>query len=130
MLSFCRAEGIGVLPWSPLARGRLTRAWDAPSSTNRVASDETAARLYSGTQKEDQAVIDALGLVADARGVTRAESALAWLLQQPGVTAVIIGATQALHLDEAIKALSLRLQPEDCAALERHYVPHRMNFFC
>jgi 1-deoxyxylulose-5-phosphate synthase len=129
MLPVCRAEGVGVLPWSPLARGRLTRAWDAPSSTNRLASDDTAVRLYSATRTEDKPVVDALGVIADARGVSRAQSALAWLLQQPGVTAAIIGATQPIHLEEAVSALSVRLQPEDCAALERLYVPHPMSFF-
>jgi aryl-alcohol dehydrogenase-like predicted oxidoreductase len=129
MLPLCNAEGIGILPWSPLARGRLARAWDAPSSTNRTASDETAVRLYSATEAEDKNVIDAVGVVADARGLTRAQVALAWLLQQPGVTAPIIGATKPIHLDEALNALSIQLQPDDCAALERLYVPHSLSFF-
>ena|ERR1017187_844326 len=129
MLPLCKAEGIGILPWIPLARGRLARPWDGPSSTNRTASDETAARLYSETEAEDKNVIDAVGVVADARGLTRAQVALAWLLQQPGVTAPVIGAAKPIHLDEALSALSIQLQPDDCAALERLYVPHPMSFF-
>jgi len=129
MLPLCRAEGIGVVPWSPLARGRLTRPWDAPSSSNRVASDQTAVRLYSRTEAEDKNVIDAVGVVAEAAAIPRAQVALAWLLRQPGVSAPIIGATQSNHLDEAISALSVRLTSEDCAALECHYVPHAASFF-
>jgi aryl-alcohol dehydrogenase-like predicted oxidoreductase len=112
-----------------LARGRLARPWDAPSSTNRTASDATAARLYSATETEDKSVIDVVGAVADSQGLTRAQVALAWLLQQPGVTTPIIGATKPTHLDEALNALSIQLQSDDCAALERLYVPHAMSYF-
>jgi len=129
MLPLCRAEGIGVVPWSPMARGRLTRRWDAPSSSNRVASDQTAMRLYSRTETDDKNVVDAVGLVAEAAAVPRAQVALAWLLMQPGVTAPIIGATKTDHLDDAINALSVRLTLDDCTTLESHYVPHAVSFF-
>jgi 1-deoxyxylulose-5-phosphate synthase len=128
MLPLCRAEGIGVVPWSPLARGRLARPWNAPSSTNRVANDATGARLYAETQNEDKNVIDAMGAVAEAHGISRAQVALAWLLQQPGVTAPVVGVTKPIHLEEALGALSTRLPAEDCASLERLYVPHPMSF--
>lgn len=129
MLPLCRAEGIGIIPWGPLARGRLARAWQAPSSTDRVKYDQTAARLYSQTAASDKLIVDALGQVAEARRLPRAQVALAWLLQQPGLTAPIVGATKLHHLDDAIAALSVKLEPEDVIALEHDYVPHAVNFF-
>jgi aryl-alcohol dehydrogenase-like predicted oxidoreductase len=128
MLPLCRAEGIGVLPWSPLARGRLARAWDAPSSTNRGATDKTGEELYSKTAEVDKEVVNALSEIAQARGISHAQVALAWLLQQPAVTTPIVGVTKSIHLEDAISALSIRLEPDECANLERHYVPHAMSF--
>ena len=128
MLPLCRAEGIGVLPWSPLARGRLARPWQAPSSTDRVRHDETAARLYTATEAADEKIVDAVGEVAAARGLPRAQVALAWLLRQPGITAPIVGATKPSHLEDAVAALSVDLSPQEMGVLEQPYVPHAASF--
>ena len=128
MLPLCRAERIGVLPWSPLARGRLARSWMAASTTDRVRHDKTAACLYAATEEADERVVKALAEVAEARNVPRAQVALAWLMQQPGVTAPIVGATKLTHLDDAVAAMSIKLEPPELQILERHYVPHSMSF--
>jgi aryl-alcohol dehydrogenase-like predicted oxidoreductase len=128
MLPLCAAEGIGVLPWSPLARGRLARPWMAASTTDRVRHDKTAERLYAATEQADERVVDTLGEVAAARNVPRAQVALAWLMQQPHVTAPIIGATRLSHLEDAVAAMSIKLEPPEVELLERHYVPHAMSF--
>ena len=128
MLPLCRAEGIGVLPWSPLARGRLARAWDAPPSSSRVANDKTAERLYSNTVDVDKNVIYAVSEIAQARGISQVQVALAWLLQQPAVSAPIVGVTKPFHLEDAVGALAIRLEPVECANLERYYVPHAVSF--
>ena len=128
MLPLCRAEGIGVIPWSPLARGRLARPWQAPSTSDRVSHDRTAARLYAATEAADRLVVDAVGGVAEARGLSRAQVALAWLLQRPGVSAAIVGATRPNHLDDALAALSIRLDRQETDALEAPYVPHAASF--
>jgi aryl-alcohol dehydrogenase-like predicted oxidoreductase len=122
MLPLCRAEGIGVIPWSPLARGRLTRDWR--ERTQREETDEVGKKLYAAAVDADRAVVDAVGQVAAARGVPRAQVALAWVLQQPGITAPIIGASRPGHLEDAVAATTLRLEPEECALLEAPYVPH------
>jgi aryl-alcohol dehydrogenase-like predicted oxidoreductase len=129
MLPLCRFENIGVLPWSPLARGRLARAWQAPSSSDRVSSDQTAARLYAATEASDRRVVDAVGAVAARTCLSRAQVSLAWLAQRPGITAPIVGATRMEHLEDAVRALSVRLDPEDVAVLEADYVPHAQSFF-
>ena len=128
MLPLCRAEGIGVIPWSPLARGRLARHWEAASSSDRPRHDQTAARLYDATEAADRAVIDAVGRVAEARGLPRAQVALAWLIQRPGVTAPIVGATRIGHLDDALAAMRLKLESAEMAALEAPYIPHAASF--
>jgi aryl-alcohol dehydrogenase-like predicted oxidoreductase len=122
MLPLCRAEGIAVMPWSPMARGRLTRDWDQGSA--RAETDAFGRSLYAKTGEADRKVVEAVAAVAAARGVPRAQVALAWVLQQPGVSSPIVGATKLEHLDDAVAALSLRLSPEECAALEAPYVPH------
>ncbi len=122
MLPLCAAEGIGVLPWSPLARGRLTRDWD--ERTNRMETDEVAEGLYAATADADRKVVERVAEIAQKRGVPRAQVALAWMLQKPVVTAPIVGATNPHHLDDAVAALSLKLTPEEVAALEEPYVPH------
>jgi len=122
MLPLCRAEGIAVMPWSPMARGRLTRDWDQGSA--RAETDAFGRSLYAKTGDADRKVVEAVAAVAAARGVPRAQVALAWVLQQPGVDSPIVGATKLEHLDDAVAALSLRLSPEECAALEAPYVPH------
>ncbi len=124
MLPLCVAEGIGVFPWSPLARGRLARPWRAPSSSDRVRTDETARVLYSESEAADARVVERLGAVASARGLSRAAIALAWLLHRPAVAAPIVGATRVAHLEDAMTALDLRLTTEEMAALESEYVPH------
>ena len=124
MLGLCAAEGVGVIPWSPLARGRLARPWEDKDSTGRAASDEFGKTLYAGTEEADRAVVDRVGEVASARGVPRAQIALAWLLGRPTITAPIIGATRPQHLEDAVGALSIKLAPEEMARLEEPYVPH------
>jgi 1-deoxyxylulose-5-phosphate synthase len=124
MLPLCRAEGIAVMPWSPMARGRLTRDWDQGSA--RAETDAFGRTLYAKTGDADRKVVEAVAAVAAARGVPRAQVALAWVLQQPGVTSPIVGATKLEHLDDAVAALSLRLSAEECAALEAPYVPHEV----
>ncbi len=122
MLPLCRAEGIAVMPWSPMARGRLTRDWDQGSA--RAETDAFGRSLYAKTGDADRKVVEAVAAVAAARGVPRAQVALAWVLQQPGVHSPIVGATKLEHLDDAVAALSLRLSAEECATLEAPYVPH------
>ncbi|HTJ98421.1 MAG TPA: aldo/keto reductase [Bordetella sp.] len=127
MLGLCAAEGIGVVPWSPMARGLLTRDWD--EGTQRTSSDKTMARLYGNTQDADRRVVQAVGEVAAGRGVPRAQIALAWLLQRPVVTAPIIGASKPQHLVDAVAALELKLSPDEVNRLEEAYVPHRAANF-
>lgn len=127
MLKLCRAEGVGVLPWSPLARGRLTRDWAEGSA--RADTDEVLKRLYSATEQADRAVIDAVGEVAAQRGVSRAQVAMAWLLRQPAVTAPIVGASKPRHLEDALAALALRLTDEEAERLEAAYAPHPVAGF-
>jgi aryl-alcohol dehydrogenase-like predicted oxidoreductase len=122
MLPLCRAEGIGVIPWSPLARGRLAREWDAKSA--RSETDEFGRKLYARTGPDDRKVAEALAAVAQRRGVPRAQVALAWVLGKPGVTAPIVGATKLEQLDDAVAALEIRLTAEELAELEAPYVPH------
>jgi len=120
MLPLCAEEGIGVIPWSPLARGRLTREWD--ETTARSETDEFGRTLYGGDG--DRAVVDAVTEVANARGVPRAQVALAWLLAKPVVTAPIVGATKPHHIDDAVAAVDLELSDDEVRRLEEAYVPH------
>jgi aryl-alcohol dehydrogenase-like predicted oxidoreductase len=129
MLPLCRSEGVGVIPWSPLARGRLARPWSAPSSSDRVAHDRTATMLYSATEEADQRVVTAVGSVAARLGISRSQVVLAWLLSRPGVTAPIIGSAKPEHLNDAVAALSVKLTAADCAELEAPYVPHAASFY-
>ncbi len=124
MTKLCVEEGVGVIPWSPLARGKLARPWEDAPSTERAGTDEFGKTLYKRTEEADKVVIERVGTLAEARGVPRAQVALAWLLQKPGVTAPIVGATKPHHLEDAVAALALILSPEDVAALEEPYVPH------
>jgi 1-deoxyxylulose-5-phosphate synthase len=128
MIPLCLEEGIGVIPWSPLARGMLTgsRTRGSHQSTPRDAGDATLAdQLYD--HPSDWDVVDALMTVASARGVEPAQVALAWLLSRPGVTAPIIGATRLAHLDTAVGALDLKLTADECRALEAPYRPHEVR---
>ena len=129
MLPLCLAEGIGVLPWSPLARGRLTRPWETQPSTTRGQTDEYGKKLYSGTEEADKPVAERVGEIAKARGVARAQIALAWLLHKPAVTAPIVGATKLHHLDEATAAPEVKLSDSEIEALEAPYVPHPIAGF-
>ena len=122
MLPLCEAEKIAVLPWSPLARGRLARAWG--ESTRRLETDEYGKNLYVAATDSDHHVIERTGEIAQKHGVTRAQVALAWLLHKPVVTAPIVGASKQQHLDDATAALSLQLSAEEIATLEEPYVPH------
>jgi aryl-alcohol dehydrogenase (NADP+) len=119
MLPLCTDLGVGVLPWSPLARGRLTRDWDA--STARTQSDEFGSKLY---RDEDRAIVEKVAEVAQRRGVARAQVALAWLLAQPPVTSPIIGVTKPQHLEDALAALDLELTGAELEELGAGYVPH------
>jgi aryl-alcohol dehydrogenase (NADP+) len=127
MLPFCLDEKIAVIPWSPLARGRLTRDWDA--KTERTESDIFGKTLYEKTAEADKKVVDKAAEIAKHHGVPRAQVALAWVLQKPGITAPIIGASKPAHLDDAVAALSLKLSAEETAALEAEYVPHPVTGF-
>lgn len=123
MLPLCAAEGIGVIPWSPLARGRLARPWQS-EHTKRFDTDRFGTRMYSQTEEADQRVVERLGEISEKRGVPRVQIALAWLLSKPGVAAPIVGATKPSHLPEAVKALELPLSADEIASLEEPYIPH------
>jgi aryl-alcohol dehydrogenase (NADP+) len=125
MLPLCLDQGVGVIPWSPLARGRLARPWD--EETQRSQSDDFGRMLYSA--ESDRAVVDRVGDVADERGVPRAQVALAWMLSKPAVSAPIIGATKPHHLDDAVAAADLTLSHDEITRLEEAYVPHRVAGF-
>ena len=126
MLPLCADQGIGVIPWSPLARGRLTRGWDEP--TVRSETDEFGRTLY-GALDSDRKIVDRVAQVAVERGVSRAQIALAWVMQQPAVTSPIVGATKPHHLADAIAAVDLVLSDEEMALLEEPYVPHPVSGF-
>jgi 1-deoxyxylulose-5-phosphate synthase len=125
MHPLCADQGIGVLPWSPLARGKLTRDWD--ESTERSGTDEFGKRLYD--EASDRAVVERVAEVAAERGVSRAQVALAWVLSKPVVTAPIVGVTKDAHLDDAVAAVDLRLTDEEVARLEAPYTPHAVAGF-
>ena len=122
MLPLCRDQGVGIIPWSPLARGRLARPWG--EHTPRIASDVFGAGLFQHTEANDRQVAEALAGVAAQRGLPRAQVALAWLLAQPGLTAPIIGASQPGQIDDAVAALGVQLSAEELKTLEAPYLPH------
>jgi len=122
MLGLCADQGIGVIPWSPLARGKLTRPWD--ETTARTETDAFGKTLYQTTEDADKKVVEAVAKLAEARGVPRAQIALAWMLHKSVVTSPIIGATKPHHLEDAVAALSVGLSAEEIASLEEPYVPH------
>lgn len=127
MLPLCVDQGLAVIPWSPLARGRLARPWG--QHTPRVASDAFGATLFQHTEEADARVAQALDTLCSSRGLPHAQVALAWLLHQPAVTAPIVGVTRAQHLDDAVAALSVALSPDDCQALQAPYLPHAVVGF-
>jgi 1-deoxyxylulose-5-phosphate synthase len=122
MMPLCTAERIAVVPWSPLARGRLTRAWD--TQTARTQTDAYGNKLYVATVDADRKVVEQVATIAAARGVPKAQVALAWIAQKPFVTAPIVGASKPQHLDDAVAALTLKLDAAEIAQLEAPYVPH------
>ncbi|HEX2073455.1 MAG TPA: aldo/keto reductase [Geodermatophilus sp.] len=125
MHPLCADQGVGVIPWSPLARGRLTRDWD--ETTNRSGTDEVGKRLYD--ERSDRAIVEAVAAVAAERGISRAQVALAWVLSKPVVTAPIVGVTRDVHLDDAVAAVDLELTEEEVARLEEPYTPHAVAGF-
>jgi 1-deoxyxylulose-5-phosphate synthase len=124
MLPFCTDQGIGSIPWSPLARGRLARPWD--ETTARSEIDEFGRALYSDA---DKPVVDAAIDLATQRGIPSAQVALAWLLSKPQVASPIVGATKTHHLDDAVAALAIDLDDDEVAALEAPYRPHAVTGF-
>jgi aryl-alcohol dehydrogenase-like predicted oxidoreductase len=124
MLPLCRAEGIGVIPWSPLAKGRLTRDWD--ENTARSEIDEAGNRLAAVMVDADRKIVERVAEIAAKRGIPRAQVALAWVLQKEQVTAPIVGATKLHHLEDAVAALSVKLDSNEIASLEEPYVPHQI----
>lgn len=122
MMPLCADQKIGVMPWSPLARGRLTRVWD--EQTERSRTDQYGSKLYVSNIAGDRAVIEQVAKIAAARGVSKAQVALAWIVQKPFVTAPIIGASRPEHLEDAIAALTLKLEAAEIAQLEAPYAPH------
>jgi aryl-alcohol dehydrogenase (NADP+) len=119
MLPLCQDQGVGVIPWSPLARGRLTRPWD--TRTARSETDEFGRSLY---RDEDHVVVEKVIALAESRGVSPAQVGLAWLLAQPAVTSPIVGVTSPQHLTDAIAAVDLELSEDELASLGADYVPH------
>ncbi len=127
MLPLCRDQGIAVIPWSPLARGRLARDWDA--STDRTKIDEVGRRMYAATEGADRQVVERVMAVAERRGIPRAQVALAWMMHKPGITAPIVGASKPQHLDDAVAALAIRLSDAEIGQLEELYQPHAVLGF-
>jgi aryl-alcohol dehydrogenase-like predicted oxidoreductase len=123
MLPLCAAEGIGVIPWSPLARGRLTRPWG--TETARTGTDEFGKTLYGDAEEANKAIVDAVSKIATAKGVKPAQVALAWVLQKKPVTAPIVGVTKLSQLEDAVGALDVALTPDEVRALE---APYRAQF--
>jgi aryl-alcohol dehydrogenase-like predicted oxidoreductase len=123
MTGLCADQGIGIIPWSPLARGRLGRPWNS-ENTKRFETDKFGTMMYSVTEANDEKVVNRLTEVAAKRGVPQAQVALAWLLAKPAVTAPIVGATKPHHLEDAAAAVTLKLTPEEIKSLEELYAPH------
>ncbi len=122
MMALCAAEGVGVIPWSPLARGRLARPWG--EETTRLATDKFGSTMYGSTEEADRRVVEAVGTLAAQRGVPYAQIALAWMLTKPFITSPIVGATKPHHLADAVAALDLKLTADEIVALEAPYIPH------
>lgn len=125
MLPLVAAEGLGLIPWSPMARGRLARPWKS-EETDRTKSDAYGRVLYEASEAADKAVVERVAEVASGRGLPMAEIALAWMLGKSIVTAPIIGATKPGHLEDAVAALSLKLEAQEIRRLEEPYVPHAL----
>ena len=128
MMPLCVEEGIGVIPWSPLARGRLARPWKA-ETTKRAETDKFGNSMYANSEEADRVVVERVGQVAGKRGISHAQVSLAWMLSKPYITAPIIGATKPGQLEDAVAAVSVKLTSEEISALEEPYVPHRVLGF-
>ncbi|HEX4413618.1 MAG TPA: aldo/keto reductase, partial [Lacipirellulaceae bacterium] len=125
MMPLCHSEGVGVIPWSPLARGRLARPWKTEGTARSAGtSDAFGSTLYASTEDADHKTVDALQALAAQRGVPMAQIALAWHLSKPFVTAPIIGATKPEHLNDAVAATEIKLSPDEITRLEAPYIPH------
>jgi 1-deoxyxylulose-5-phosphate synthase len=129
MMKLCQAEGVGVIPWSPLARGRLARPWDQKGSTERAGTDEFGKTLYAKTEAADKQIVDRVTEIAKQRNIPQAQVALAWMLQKPYITSPIVGMTKQNHLDDALGALSVKLTPDEISRLEESYIPHGIQGF-
>lgn len=127
MHPLCQAENIAVLPWSPLARGRLTRPWG--ETTARSVSDEFGKTLYAASEQADSRIAERLQAIAESRGVSRAQVALAWMLSKPAVTSPIIGASRAEQLTDLVAAVDVHLDDSEIAELETPYTPHHVTGF-
>ena len=129
MIPFCLDQGIALMPWSPLARGRLARDWNDAGGSSRQVTDAFGKTLYNDLPESDRLVVEAVGKIAGARDVPRAQVALAWVLQKKGVTAPIVGASKVEQLTDAVAALSLKLTADEIKMLEAPYVPHKIAGF-
>jgi aryl-alcohol dehydrogenase-like predicted oxidoreductase len=129
MTALCRDQGVGMIPWSPLARGRLARPAESSEATSRSQTDRFGKALYDATAEADRRVLERVDAVAKARGVPSAQVALAWLLWQDALTAPIVGATKMHHLEDAVAALSVKLSDDEARQLESPYVPHAIAGF-
>lgn len=127
MLPLCEAEDVAVIPWSPLARGRLARAWQAEPTTLRARTDEWGAKIYAQAADADRIIVDSLASLAHKRGIPMAQLALAWLLLKPVVTAPIVGVTNVQHMEDALAAVNTNLSSDEVALLEAAYVPHPVS---
>jgi aryl-alcohol dehydrogenase-like predicted oxidoreductase len=129
MMGLCIEEGVGVIPWSPLARGKLARPWSTDEPTHRAETDNFGKTLYAKMEEADQRVVQRVEQLAKTRGVPMAQIATAWMLSKPAVTAPIIGATKQHHLEDAVNAVEITLSAEEIASLEEPYVPHAVAGF-
>jgi aryl-alcohol dehydrogenase-like predicted oxidoreductase len=127
MLPLCLADGIGVLPWSPLGGGKLTRPWG--TQTNRSTTDRYNKSMYDEDEDADRGIVESVSELAETRGVNMAQVALAWLLHKPGITAPIVGASKLSHVEDALAASRLSLSGDEIAGLEAQYRPHRQRGF-
>jgi aryl-alcohol dehydrogenase-like predicted oxidoreductase len=127
MHPFCEATGVGVLPWSPLARGKVTRPWGESGSGSRAGTDEFSKTLYKQDEESNKAIVDTVAEIANARNVPMAQVALAWVVGKSAVTAPIVGATKEHHIDDAVAALDLELGEDEVHRLEVAYSPRHAS---
>jgi aryl-alcohol dehydrogenase-like predicted oxidoreductase len=129
MMKLCEAEGVGVIPWSPLARGRLARPWEQKGNTERAGKDDFGKKLYAASEASDKAIVDRVTEISRQRGIPQAQVALAWMLHKPYITAPIVGTTNPRQLEDAVAAVEIKLSKEEIARLEELYVPHAVAGF-